>query len=158
MHRTYSHIEHETIRVPLAESADCDFDLQTRFGISSSPYSEAALNRTIAVAQVALERAFMQARVDAGSMATIELFALLAENAPEMLPAPWSTLMDIIAAEERLWVYPTATVAEIEEGLGAPHVPYLNRAKLASEWHCLLEHAQRVSEARCSGARHGLEA
>lgn len=158
MPSTYSQIEHKTFRMPLAESADCDFDMETRFGISSSPYSEAALKRTIAVAELALERAFMQARVDAASMATIELFSLLAENAPETLPPPWATLMDIIAAEERLWVYPTTAIADIEDGLAEPHLPYLNRAKLVSEWHCLLEHAQRVSEARCSGELHGLEA
>jgi len=51
----------------------------------------------------------LQARVDAHSLAVMELFCLLVENAPEVLPAEWSTVADVLASEERLWVYPAAT-------------------------------------------------
>ncbi len=158
MQSSSTHTEQRGLSIAQGGLDESLFTMQTRIGISSSPYSDAALARTIAHAEVALERAFMLARIQASSLAVVELFALLVENAAEMLPDPWSTVLDLIAAEERFWVYPSANVGDIEDGLSPAFVPHLDRAALATEWNGLLEHAQRVSDARSSSAQHGLEA
>jgi hypothetical protein len=137
---------------------DVQFEIHTQIGISSGPLSASALGRAKQEAQWALERAFFKASLDANVLALVELFALLVESAPEMLRARWAALLDIIAAEERFWVFSTATLGEIEEGLAEPFPPYLNRRKLAAEWTGLLEHAERVGAAQKSGERHALVA
>jgi hypothetical protein len=96
-------------------------------------------------------------RLDAQGEAVVELFCLLVENAPEVLPPEWATVADVIAAEERLWVYPSATLAEIEEEPSCAFMPYLNRKRLRAEWSHLLEHARRVHECKLSSLRHGYE-
>lgn len=104
------------------------------------------------------ELAMLRARLDAHGEAVVELFCLLAEHAPEVLPPRWATVADVIAAEERLWVYPSATVAQIEEETPEVFMPFLNRKRIAEEWPQLLEHARRVHECRDSGRRYGYEA
>lgn len=63
-----------------------------------------------------------------------ELFCLLVENSPEVLPPEWAAVADVIASEERLWVYPRATVAQREEEPPEAFMPFLNRKRLAEEW------------------------
>lgn len=104
------------------------------------------------------ELAMLRARLDAHGEAVVELFCLLAEHAPEVLPPRWATVADVIAAEERLWVYPRATVAQIEEEAAEAFMPFLNRKRIAEEWPQLLEHARRVHECRDSSRRYGYEA
>lgn len=99
----------------------------------------------------------LRSRLEAHSSAVVELFCLLVENAPEVLPPEWSTVADVIASEERLWVYPTVTVGQFEEGHVDAFTPYLNRKRLAAEWARLLEHARRVHDCQVSGRTHGYD-
>ncbi len=85
----------------------------------------------------------------------VDLFCALAENSPELLPGRWSTLFDVIAAEEKFWVYPSATVGEIEDFGEAAFVPFLRRSALIKEWAQLLEHARRVDACRETGRAWG---
>lgn len=85
----------------------------------------------------------------------VDLFCALAENSPELLPGRWSTLFDVIAAEEKFWVYPSATVGEIEDFGEAAFVPFLRRSALIKEWSQLLEHARRVDACRETGRAWG---
>lgn len=87
----------------------------------------------------------------------VELFCLLAENSPEVLPPTWATVADVIAAEEKFWVYPKATVAQIEEEAPEAFMPFLNRKRLIAEWPQLLEHARKVHECRESARVNGYE-
>lgn len=133
-----------------------------RFGVADSkvdgdPFHESRLQAHAERARVALELSLMKARLDSSISGTVELFCLLAENSPELLPGPWATVADVIASEERLWVYPCPTVGEIEDGHLEAFTPYLNRTRLAAEWPRLLEHASRVHECRESGKAHGYE-
>ncbi|MEI8301648.1 MAG: hypothetical protein WCG13_00030 [Burkholderiales bacterium] len=95
---------------------------------------------------------FTDTSVDPG---VVDLFCALAENSPELLPARWSTLFDVIAAEEKFWVYPSATVGEIEDFGEAAFVPFLRRSALIKEWPQLLEHARRVDACRETGRAWG---
>jgi hypothetical protein len=85
----------------------------------------------------------------------VDLFCALAENSPELLPGRWSTLFDVIAAEERFWVYPTAKVGEIEDFGEEAFAPFLRRPALVKEWAQLLEHARRVDACRETGRAWG---
>ena len=85
----------------------------------------------------------------------VDLFCALAENSPELLPGRWSTLFDVIAAEEKFWVYPSAKVGEIEDFGEAAFVPFLRRSALIKEWSQLLEHARRVDACRETGRAWG---
>ena len=106
---------------------------------------------------LASELELLRARLDAHGKAVVELFCLLVENSPEVLPPEWAAVADVIASEERLWVYPRATVGQIEEEPPEAFMPFLNRKRLAKEWPRLLEHARRVFECQQSGARFGYQ-
>ena len=54
----------------------------------------------------------LRARLDAHGKAVVELFCLLVENSPEVLPPEWAAVADVIPAEEwplllehARWVY-----------------------------------------------------
>lgn len=97
----------------------------------------------------------LQTRLAAHNSSVIELFCLLLENAPEALPYEWTAVADVIATEQRFWVYPTTTVGQFEEGCVADvFMPYLNRKQLTAEWARLLEHARRIHECQESGRTH----
>lgn len=85
----------------------------------------------------------------------VDLFCALAENSPELLPGRWSTLFDVIAAEEKFWVYPSAKVGEIEDFGEETFAPFLRRSALIKEWAQLLEHARRVDACRETGRAWG---
>lgn len=85
----------------------------------------------------------------------VDLFCTLAENSPELLPGRWSTLFDVITAEQRFWVYPTAKVGEIEDFGEEAFAPFLRRPALVKEWARLLEHARRVDACRETGRAWG---
>lgn len=122
------------------------------------PFHDSRIQARAERAMVALELSMMKARLESSVAGTVELFCLLAEHSPEMLPGAWATVADVIASEERLWVYPKVTVSAVEDGSPDAFMPHLNRAKLASEWPRLLEHARRVQACRESGRVHGYEA
>ncbi|MFN9708390.1 MAG: hypothetical protein ACK53K_03875 [Burkholderiales bacterium] len=113
--------------------------------------------RVCAEAHYRQEIQLLRARLEAQTSANVELFSLLMEHAAEVLPEEWSTVADVIAAEERFWVYPSATVGQIEEEPPEAFMPYLSRRRLRAEWPQLLEHAQRVYECQVSGRRHRFE-
>lgn len=113
--------------------------------------------RVCAEAQSQQEIQLLRARLEAQTSANVELFSLLMEHAAEVLPEEWSTVADLIAAEERFWVYPSATVGQIEDGPPEAFMPYLSRRRLRAEWPQLLEHARIVYECQVSGRRYGYE-
>ncbi|MFN9709625.1 MAG: hypothetical protein ACK53K_07915 [Burkholderiales bacterium] len=120
-------------------------------------FFEARISEQARFKALANELELLRARLDAHGKAVVELFCLLVENSPEVLPPEWAAVADVIAAEERLWVYPKATVAQIEEEPPEAFMPFLNRKRLAEEWPRLLEHARRVYECQQSGARFGYQ-
>jgi hypothetical protein len=132
--------------------------VKSYFDIDSSPFCVGNVNRAAGEVRTRLEISLLRAQLASTELAVVELFSLLAENMPEVLPTPWALVYDMLAAEERFWVYPQMTVADIEEGTFDSFTPYLNRQKLASEWRCLLDHTQKVLEAQESGKRHSLTA
>lgn len=99
----------------------------------------------------------LRQRTAACERSVVQLFALIAQHCPEVLPGVWAALYDVIAAEERLWVYPTMTVGEYEDGV-EPTAPYLSRPRLLREWPHLVEHAHRVHAARETAERYRLTA
>lgn len=123
-------------------------------GVNVGAFFDARIRDQSQVMSLKGEVQLLHMRLDAHSSAVMELFCLLVENAPETLPAEWATVADVIAAEERLWVYPTVTVGQIEDGCVDVFTPYLNRKRLAAEWSRLLEHARRVHECQESGRAH----
>lgn len=100
----------------------------------------------------------LQTRLAAHNSSVIELFCLLVENAPGVIPCEWTAVADVIATEKRFWVYPTTTVGQFEEGCVTDvFMPYLNRKQLTAEWARLLEHARRVHECQTSGRTHSYD-
>lgn len=128
------------------------------FDVSSSPFCLELIRITSERLRCKLEAASLTARLKASELANVELFCLLAQNAAEALPASWAAVYDMVAAEERFWVYPKMTLGDIEDGACEAFAPYLDRARLASEWHQLLEHVQRVISAQKSAKQHALTA
>jgi hypothetical protein len=63
----------------------------------------------------------------------VELFATLAENAPECLRGKWRLLHDVVRLNEALWVWPRQSVGEFEDGV-EPTLPYIDRTALALVW------------------------
>lgn len=124
---------------------------------TAGPFADEYLRQAVERAETALEIAMLRARIDVHDAAVIELFCLLTEHAPEVLPARWATVADVVLAEERLWVYPPATLGQLEDEGVMAFMPHLDRPKIAAEWHVLLEHARRVHECRHSGQAHGYE-
>lgn len=67
------------------------------------------------------------------SLATAELFAQVANSAPEVLCGRWALLYERILLEQSLWHVPTQTVGEIEDGAPVSE-PYLSLPKLRAAW------------------------
>jgi hypothetical protein len=63
----------------------------------------------------------------------IELFATVAETAPECLRGKWRLMHDVVRLNDALWVWPTCSVGEFEDGV-EPTLPYIDRRALASVW------------------------
>jgi hypothetical protein len=136
----------------------CTTPIEARFDINSSPFCAEGIRAAAKSMHGELELSALRAQLEASERAVVELFAGLAQAAPEMLPPQWALVYDILAAEERLWVYPKMTLGEIEEGTFDAFTPYLDRCKLLSEWHSLLEHAQSLLASQTSAKRHSLTA
>lgn len=107
--------------------------------------------------QLRQEIHLLRARLEAQTTANIELFSLLVEHAAEVLPEDWSAVADVIASEEKFWVYPSASAGQIEDETLEAFIPFLSRHRLRAEWPELLEHARKIYECQVSGRRHGYE-
>ncbi|GEM_PF-2917487 len=132
--------------------------LESNFEVTSSPFCSDQIRLARENLERDLEAASLRAQLRASELATVELFCLLAQAAPEFLPASWSTVYDMVVAEERYWVYPSMTVADIEDGECDFFTPYLDRPKLSAEWRGLLEHVQTVISAQKSAKQYALTA
>ncbi|CAN0622796.1 conserved protein of unknown function [Burkholderia multivorans] len=67
------------------------------------------------------------------SLACAELFAQVANNAPEVLRGRWALLYERVRLERNLWHEPAPTLEAIEAG--APFTePYLSVPKLRAVW------------------------
>lgn len=128
------------------------------FRLGSHPIAPMNIQAAATEARMQLEMESVRAQLACSQLAVVELFSVLCRHAPELLPAAWAPLYDLICAEERFWVFPRVTLGDIEDGLGEAFTPYLNTACLAAEWEALLRHAAKVSEAQESGRRHVLPA
>lgn len=126
--------------------------------VESGPFALASIAAAGAQMHHQVELATMRAALKARELATIELFCLLAQNAPEALPPTWAGVYDLLCAEERFWVYPKVTLAEIEDGLADGFTPYLNRQRVGAEWEDLLSHACTMISAQKSAKDTGLPA
>lgn len=62
------------------------------------------------------------------------LFVQLMLNAPEALRGRWATLHEVIRADEQLWIYPTVTTGQIEDGERVGSLPRLNCKALERAW------------------------
>lgn len=76
------------------------------------------------------------------ALSEMELFASVAEHAPEALGGMWARLHKFIREDDQFWVYPVMTVCAVEDGF-EPSLPSVNRAALARAWPALLQHAQQ---------------
>jgi hypothetical protein len=134
--------------------------LATRFRIEPGPMSVEAIRMASlelrGELQAELETVTLRAQLQASESTNVELFFALAQNAPEALPGSWALLYDLVAAEERFWVYPQATLGDIEDGLADAFTPYLSKVKLQAEWDDLLAHMHRVALAQASGKQYRL--
>ncbi len=66
-----------------------------------------------------------------------ELFAHLAEHAPELLFGPWRLLHELVRANDRYWFYPPITVGDSEDGRAPEPLGYLDRDALHEDWQSL---------------------
>lgn len=67
------------------------------------------------------------------SFASAELFAQVANNAPESLQGRWATLFDRVSIDQSLWNFPQLTLEEIDHDSEAD-APYLSLTKLKAVW------------------------
>lgn len=130
--------------------------LEAAVKVTASPFCHEQIRSAAESLRAELQVAALMAQLRASQLASVELFCLVAQHAPETLPCPWSDVYDMIASEERFWVWPRATVGAIEDG--EVFAPYLNRTALATEWRELLDHVQKVVAAQKSGAQRQLTA
>ena len=83
----------------------------------------------------ALDRAYFE----------VELFAQVAEQAPELLVGPCRLLHDLVRASDRYHFYRPATVGEIEDGLAPDPLCYFDLDALHADWQSLKERVWLVS-------------
>lgn len=88
------------------------------FQITSSPFCQEEIRLAAERQHDAIDVAVLNAQLRASQLANAELFCLLAQSAPEVLPAAWSRMLDLVAADHRLWVCQEMTVGELEDGTG----------------------------------------
>lgn len=62
------------------------------------------------------------------------LFVQLMLNAPEALRGQWSTLHELVRADEQLWIYPTINTGMVEDGEHIGSTPRLNYKALERAW------------------------
>jgi len=66
-----------------------------------------------------------------------QLFARIAEAQPALLEGPWQLLLSLVRQQPGYWVYPTASVAQIESDQGIDLEPFLDVDALARDWPAL---------------------
>lgn len=66
----------------------------------------------------------------------VELLAHLIEEAPHLLVGPWRLVHELVRASDRYWMYGTATVGQLEDGLAEPRA-YLDIDALHADWPAL---------------------
>lgn len=67
------------------------------------------------------------------SLSSAELFVQAANTAPEALRGRWALLYDRVQEDRSLWIEPTQTVGEIEDGAPIDE-PYISLPKLRAAW------------------------
>lgn len=67
------------------------------------------------------------------SLSSAELFVQTANNAPEALRGRWALLYERVQKDRSLWIEPTQTVGEIEDGAPIDE-PYICLPKLRAAW------------------------
>lgn len=125
---------------------------------SAGPFAPADIKAAAELMHAQLEVAALRAQLAARELAVINLFSVLCRHSPELLPSEWSSLYDLVCAEERFWVYPSFNLGEIEDGVADAFTPYLNTERLHQEWDSLIDHASKVRDAQQSGRKLSLPA
>jgi hypothetical protein len=93
---------------------------------------------------VELSATVVDAQTDAPwDEASMQLFMAVANASPGLFEGRWHRLYDLVSRDASLWRAPTATLADIEEGLAPYEPPVLDAAKLARRW------PQLVTEVFC---------
>lgn len=67
------------------------------------------------------------------SLSTAELFTQVANSVPEVLQGRWALLYQRVQQERALWIEPTQTVGEIEDGSPIDE-PYISLSRLRAAW------------------------
>lgn len=131
---------------------------EAMLSVDAGPFSLVEIRAATVRMHQELELASLRAQLHAGVQATVELFCAIARHAPEHLPGLWGAVYEMVASEERYWVYPKVTLGNIEDGMDDAFAPYLNRDKVAAEWETLIAHVQRVVAAQESATANALTA
>lgn len=109
--------------------------------VSGGPWCEIEIDVAKQRANEQFESAALTAKVDSLRASVVELFLLLVEIAPELLPPKWAAIHDALLANEAMWVYPRATLGDYEEGNPTDSAPFINRRRVAAEWNELVKSA-----------------
>lgn len=123
--------------------------------INGSPFSDFDINETARLRRAELEASILAARLNAMRVNVADLFLVLAEAAPELLPDAWQPVHEALVANKRFWVFPDATLGDIEEGNpNALMSPFINRPRVIREWDTLVTLAYEAKRTLPSDA-HG---
>jgi hypothetical protein len=130
----------------LGEPALLDAELLgSRFPADGGPFSLEDIREAADRMHHEIGVASLKAQLKANELATIELFCQLAQNSPELLPASWTPVYDRLVLNQDFWVYPSCDAVNNDDS--ETFAPYLNRAKLTSEWRDLLDGVHRPASA-----------
>lgn len=66
-----------------------------------------------------------------------QLFARIAEEQPALLAGPWELLLSLVRQQPGYWVYPTASLGQIESDRGLDCEPFIDVDALARDWPAL---------------------
>jgi hypothetical protein len=112
--------------------------------VSAGPWCELAVDEAARTVGERLRGEALAAKLEGMRANCIELFLLLVEIAPELLPRHWSQVHEALVADERYWVHPKATLGDLEQGHFSVSTPFINRRRVRDGWDELLERARNL--------------
>jgi hypothetical protein len=85
----------------------------------------------------ALSKAHREAMRQDWNYFEVQLFARLAEECSQLLNGPWELVLGLVRQQPRYWVYPTASIGQIESDPGLDLQPFIDVDALARDWPAL---------------------
>lgn len=117
-----------------------------------NPFSDLDIDAAARAQRAELEASILAARLEAMRTNVADLFLVLAQAAPELLPEAWQPVHESLVGNERYWVCPQATVGDVEEGNPEARVPpFINRPRVIREWDSLVAQAYERSRSTSAG-------